>query len=444
MKEVRVMGDQKNRGWYVTLAGTGINLALGVLYSWSVISKNIPKEWGWSEADRALPYTIACLVFALMMVPAGRLQDKVGPKLVASLGGILCGGGLILASQFTTLGMFILGFGVLAGTGIGFGYASATPPAVKWFPPAKTGMIAGIVVAGFGLASVYTAPLCNALIKAYSTVSTVDGVETVVPGVQGTLFVLGIAFLIAVVLLSQMLVNPPPKPAAAPGTASAAAPTARDYTATEILRTPQFYLLWVMYVFNAGAGLMIIGKLAKLVEVQASFKAGFILVALLAIGNAGGRLLAGTLSDKMGRIRIMQAFTVFQAALMFTTPFMTNGAVLVLLSMCIGMCYGSNLALFPSITKDYFGIKNFGVNYGLVFTAWGIGSLMALAAGKIYDKYQSFQYALFLAGALLVVSVVLTLAVRKPVEGTLNACGGCKSAVPEQTAICPSCGTQMA
>ncbi len=390
------MSQSGNRGWVVALSGTGINLALGVLYSWSVISKEIPKEWNWTETFKSWPYTVACLVFALMMVPAGKLQDKFGPRIVASLGGILTGLGLMLASQFTSVTMFIVGFGILAGSGIGFGYASATPPAVKWFPPAKTGMISGVVVSGFGLASVYIAPLAKYLIKTL--------------GVQTTLLILGIAFMIIVVLLSQLLTNPPPKPAAA----KAAAAVAKDYGAGEMLGTSQFYMLWLMYAFNAGAGLMVIGKLAKLVEVQTGFKAGFILVALLAIGNAGGRLLAGTLSDKYGRTRILQVFTIFQAALMFLTPMIDNTIILILFSMCIGMNYGSNLALFPSITKDFFGLKNFGVNYGLVFTAWGVGSLMTLVAGKMYDLYQSFAIALYLAGAFLLITLVLSFVMRKP------------------------------
>ena len=168
LRRTKEMSESSKRGWIVTFAGTGINLALGVLYSWSTIKKAIPKDWGWTDTMKSWPYTIACLTFALMMVPAGKLQDKYGPRLVASMGGIFCGLGLIVASQFQTLGWFILGFGVLAGTGIGFGYASATPPAVKWFPPAKTGMIAGIVVAGFGLASVYIAPLGTKLLSVFS------------------------------------------------------------------------------------------------------------------------------------------------------------------------------------------------------------------------------------------------------------------------------------
>ena len=153
----------QNKGWTVTFAGIGINLALGVLYAWSVIKKAIPAEWGWSDADKALPYSIACIVFAFVMVPAGRLQDRIGPRWVATAGGILTGIGCIIASYAVTVAWFVIGFGIFAGAGIGLGYASATPPAVKWFSSRKTGLIAGLVVAGFGLASVYISPIANHL-----------------------------------------------------------------------------------------------------------------------------------------------------------------------------------------------------------------------------------------------------------------------------------------
>ena len=213
------------KGWIVTLAGTGINLALGVLYSWSVISKKIPEEWGWNEADKALPYTIACLVFAFMMVPAGKLQDLFGPRLVATLGGLFTGLGLILAYQFNSVAMYVLCFGVLAGTGFGLGYSSTTPPAIKWFPPAKTGMIAGIVVAGFGLASVYIAPLAQYLIGLY--------------GVPDTMLIFGVSFLVIVVILAQFLKNPPTA-ALTPQSGTTPATNTDDYKIGQVLSTYQF------------------------------------------------------------------------------------------------------------------------------------------------------------------------------------------------------------
>ncbi len=179
------MSEQvQSKGWSVTFAGMGVNLALGILYAWSVIKGGIPDSWGWNNADKALPYSIACLVFALAMVPAGRLQDKIGPRWVSTLGGLFVGIGFILAALTgSSLTGFVIGFGILGGIGIGFGYASATPPAVKWFPPQKTGMIAGLVVAGFGLASVYIAPLATSLLSVFATTVTItvpEGVKQVV------------------------------------------------------------------------------------------------------------------------------------------------------------------------------------------------------------------------------------------------------------------------
>jgi OFA family oxalate/formate antiporter-like MFS transporter len=398
-----------SHGWIVTFAGTGINLALGVLYAWSVISKQITKEWGWNETQAALPYSIAIALFAFMMVPAGRLQDKMGPRLTASLGGIFCGAGFLIACLGQSLAGMVIGFGILAGTGIGFGYASATPPAVKWFPPQRTGLIAGLVVAGFGLASVYIAPLANYLLNAF--------------GIQNTFMILGIAFLVIVVLLAQLMKNPPPgykpegAPAVQPKAGSVPKPAAKpaDYEWHEMLRTPQFYLLWIMFMFAAGAGLMIIGKLAKIVDLQAGIKAGFVFVAFLAVGNAGGRIVAGVLSDKIGRTWTMFIVFIFQAVLMFLLRGLDTYGTLFLASILIGFNYGANLSVFPSAVKDYFGLKNFGFNYGWVFTAWGVGGILGpLLSGWIYDSYKNFNNAYLIASVCLIFAALLTFVTRPP------------------------------
>ena len=399
----------EHHGWRVTFAGMGINLALGILYTWSVISKGIPAEWNWSEADKSWPYAIACLIFSIIMVPAGRIQDKFGPRLVASIGGILVGIGFVIASMTTTAFGFIIGFGLLAGAGIGFGYASATPPAIKWFPAAKTGLIAGIVVSGFGLASVYAAPLAKYLMAAYD--------------IQTLMLVLGIAFLVAVVGFAQIL-KPPPKgylPAGTKQTKTGAGKKKEDFVPKEMLGTLQFYMLWFMYACGAGAGLMVIAKLAAIAKQQANIELGFILVAVLAIGNGGGRIVAGILSDKIGRKNTMFICFVLQAVMVFLLSravqgsLLAKGPVLALISAAIGANYGSNLALFPSITKDFYGLKNFGVNYGLVFTAWGVGGFsLALLAGKMYDITASFNVAYYGASGLLILAAIMTFFLKPP------------------------------
>lgn len=409
----------KNHGWQVTFAGMGINLALGILYTWSVISAGIPEEWGWTQSDKSLPYAAACLIFSLIMVPAGRMQDKLSPRLVATLGGILVGLGMIMASRTTSPMGFMLGFGILAGAGIGFGYASATPPAVKWFPSSKTGTIAGIVVSGFGLALAYAAPLCKWMIANY--------------GLSSTVMYLGIAFLIVVCGLAQILKAPPAgyvPTGSTPKTASASGEKKEDFTPLEMLKTWQFYATWFMYACGAGAGLMIISVANKIVKTSintsiddAGLAATLTTVALiaLAVGNGGGRIVAGTLSDKLGRNLTLFMFLVCQAVLLVLLSQAKEGsvlaspAILIVITAIVGANYGSNLALFPSITKDFYGLKNFGMNYGFVFTAWGVGGFMlAKLAGKMYDKTHSFNFAYFTAAGLLVVAAAMVFFVKSP------------------------------
>lgn len=401
------MTANSNKGWIVTLAGTGINLALGVLYAWSVIAKQLTKSWGWSASDASLPYAVACGVFAVVMVFAGRAQDKIGPRIVAGLGGAMTGIGLILSSfaQQNSLWLMVLGFGVLAGTGIGLGYASATPPAVKWFPPAKKGMITGIVVSGFGLASVYIAPVTNTLL------ATV--------GINKTFLTLGIAFFIATVLLAQLLQDPPagyvpagmPAPSA---TAKTATSKKHDYDWHEMVKTPQFYLLWLMFAFASFAGLMIIGHMAKIAAAR-NIDLGFILVAVLAIGNASGRIIAGIVSDKLGRTRTMLLVFLSQAAVMLLFAKLNSMALLIAGAAAVGFNYGANLSLFPSTTADFFGTKNLGVNYGIVFTAWGVGGVFgSMVAGKIVDITGTYNMAFIVAAVLCVMAAALSFLTKAP------------------------------
>ena len=424
-----------HHGWRVVFAGLGINLALGILYTWSVISGSIPEEWEWTATEKSLPYMFACLTFSIIMVPAGRMQDKISPRFTASLGGILVGIGFVTASLTQSPIGYLIGFGILAGAGIGFGYASATPPVVKWFPPAKTGMIAGLVVSGFGLASVYAAPLAKWLSASY--------------GLQTMMMVLGIAFLVVVVALAQLL-KPPHKVLqwiqeyGDVGRAKKEA-MARDealkkgepiqvkkeeFTPKEMIKTPQFYILWFMYACGAGAGLMIISVAMKIVSgaqataetAQAAETIAIAAVVGLAIGNGGGRILAGMLSDKIGRKATLFMCFVFQAILIFLLTqaqdggmLENNAAALIVITALIGANYGSNLALFPSFTKDFYGLKNFGTNYGLVFTAWGVGGFMlSFLAGKMYDIHQTFSIAYYGASALLILAAIAVFLLKVP------------------------------
>ncbi len=160
MKKLR----RARNGWTVVIAGLAINLILGVLYAWGVIAKALGSDWHWTKTQATLPFTVATVCFAGMMVFAGRCQDKFGPRLVATTGGIMLGLGLVASALVHSPIAMALTFGVGAGLGIGLGYSATTPPAIKWFPPARKGVITGIVVSGVGLAAVYISPLTQYLL----------------------------------------------------------------------------------------------------------------------------------------------------------------------------------------------------------------------------------------------------------------------------------------
>lgn len=397
-----------NRGWTVTFAGLGINLALGILYAWSLTKGAIEKEFGWKGTQLNDPYALCCLVFAFAMILAGRCQDRFGPRLTATIGGLLVGAGFVVCSTTNSYALWLLGFGVLAGIGIGFGYSSATPPALKWFPPSKTGLIAGMVVAGFGLAPVYLAPVSQYLLGQF--------------GVQKTMLILGLAFVVIVCGLAQLLVNPPPGFAAAPKPAAGAAKPAAATHATpgEILGQPTFWLLWIIYFIGAGAGLMVIGSISGMAKTSMG-EAAFVAVAVMAVGNAGGRILAGILSDRIGRRWTLCLVLAIQAVLMFVAIPVTASkemaaVVIVLVAALIGANYGANLALFPAYTKDLWGLKSFGMNYGVVFTAWGVGGLVLprLQQTLTANSGGSYGSSFATAGVLLLLGAALTFLIRPP------------------------------
>lgn len=405
----------------VTGAGTGINLALGVLYTWSIFKGEIRASieeggagsFNWNMASLNDPYAVCCLVFACMMILGGKCQDSFGPGKTAAIGGALVGLGFVWISQTTSYISWILGFGVLVGTGIAFGYSSATPPALKWYPPAKTGMIAGIVVSGFGLAAVYIAPLATYLLNTI--------------GLQQAMLVFGIAFFIVLSLFSTLLKNPPEgyvpvgfaerRGSCDVSREGRTAIKDEDVPPLKVIKTLAFWELWVLYFIGAGAGLMVIGSVAGMAKESLGENA-FWAVAILAIGNAGGRIAAGVLSDRIGRRLTLAAMFLFQAAMMFLAIEIigrgeTSPVLLILIATFIGFNYGANLTLFPSFAKDMWGMKNFGVNYGLLFTAWGVGGfLMSRASQTLIANTGSYASSFLAAGLMLLIGTGITFMVR--------------------------------
>ncbi len=338
-----------------------------------------------------------------MMIFAGRAQDKFGPRIVALLGGVMFGSGLILSGFTQSPAVMVITFGVIGGIGIGLCYSATTPSAIKWFSSSKKGIISGIVVSGVGLAPVYMAPLTAYFLKLY--------------GIQQSFIILGIIALTAITLFSLILKNPPAGfvPAQASASQKTSAPASRNFTWSEMLKKRQFYLLWIIYLLSATAGLMLIAHMASIAGTQAAWKAGFILVVVLSAFNALGRVVGGFLSDKIGRKSALILVLLLQACNMFIFTYYNTIPSLAIGASLAGLAYGSLFSLMPSITADFFGIKNMGVNYGLIFTGWGIAAVIGpMLGGVVVMKSGTYTVSYILAGVLLVIGMLLALKIKAP------------------------------
>jgi OFA family oxalate/formate antiporter-like MFS transporter len=387
--------------------GLAINLVLGVLYAWSVMGKALVAEWNWTKAQASLPFTASSVVFAVMMIFAGRLQDRIGPRVAATLGGLMLGAGLAASALARTPAAMMLTFGLIGGSGIALGYSATTPSAVKWFPPRMKGMVTGIAVSGVGIAAVYISPLTRWLLGPANDIAR-------------AFVVLGVGTVVLVTVLAQFLVNPPPgySPAGAAATNGDAASgqhPAPDLDWHEMLRTPQFYRLWLMFVFTASAGLMVIGNLTVIAKMQAGWEWGFLAVSVLAVLNTVGRLAGGYLSDRIGRTRAMVLFFALQALNMLLFTHYRTPNLLLVGAAVTGFSYGALFALMPAATAEYYGIRNLGVNYGFVFSAFGVAAFVgATVAGWIADRYKSYDHAYQLNFVLLIAGIAVALTTRSP------------------------------
>jgi OFA family oxalate/formate antiporter-like MFS transporter len=404
------------KAWRVVFAGTTINLCLGVLYAWSVWLKYLTdKDYmlahGWaaplSAEQAANPASLCILLFALLMFPGGRIQDKMGPKVAAAVSAFFMAAGLLVAGLTKSYAGIMWGFGVGGGIGMGVGYAAPTPAALKWFGPHRRGLIAGLVVSGYGGAAFYVAPLIHWLITSYS--------------LSVSFIVLGIAYGIVIFIAGMLLAWPEPgyvvpiPEAVKAKLAASTAATKADWAPSEVLKTWQAYALILLFCLNTQAGLLIIGHAAKMVAPMLA--SGFIIVAFGGALNAAGRIGTGKYSDILGRNKAYMINAAAAAICMFALPAIISAKSLFVAFVAIGIAYwvyGGGLSLLPSFTGDFYGLKNFGMNYAIVFVGWGLGAFMPKLGGRIKDVTGSYDWAFYLAGILLVVAIIICSVTKRP------------------------------
>ncbi|OPY57319.1 MAG: putative MFS-type transporter YhjX [Pelotomaculum sp. PtaU1.Bin035] len=402
MSEEKVM----NR-WLVVVGALLIQIALGAVYIWSVFKAPLMAKFHWEPAATNLTFSIIILLFAIGVVIFGKIQDKIGPRWVATTGGILLGVGLLLASMTTTIGWLYITFGVIGGLGIGAGYVCPLATCVKWFPD-KKGLITGLAVAGFGGGALVFTPVAKSLIAS--------------KGVLDTFAYLGVIFGICVIIGAQLLKNPPPgyKPAGWEPPVQATGKTgAADFSTGDMFKTAQFYFMWISYLFGSAAGLMIISNALPIAQAQGLSEAlAASAVMTVSVFNAAGRLIWGTVSDKVGRTKTLMIIFALCGITMIGLKALTGTSILLGVSL-VGFCFGGFLALYPSLTADYYGTKFLGTNYGMMFMAYGIAAILG---PMLYDLMKSpaagqlSATPLIISGVLCFVSLALVLILKPPAK----------------------------
>jgi OFA family oxalate/formate antiporter-like MFS transporter len=404
------MNDPTRGRWLLAGAAVLVQLALGAVYAWSVFVNPFIAQMGWSRTQTTLPFTVAIGVIFIGTLVGGRIQDRIGPRPVVLVGGVIYSVGMMLASLVETpdqLWLLILTYGLIAGLGLGAGYIVPIAMLVKWFPD-RRGLITGIAVAGFGAGALITAPVANRLID------PTDVAATFLP--------LGLAYLVATLVGGSFFRNPP-EGYAVPGfepSSTRVEATSDSYLLGEALRTPQWYRLTAILTLNVTAGIALVSQAAPaavaIAGMSSASAAG--LVGILGIFNGVGRVLWGWGSDHMGRMRAFAAMFVIQIACFAVLPSAGSAALFSVIAALVYLCYGGGFGTMPAAAADFFGPRNAGGIYGAMIVAWSLGGVVGpLAIATIVDSTGGFSTPFYLIAGLAAVSVALPLTTRKPQAG---------------------------
>ena len=415
---VTIADGKKFNRWVPVIAGVTMQLCLGVAYIWSVFqtafqskfmlvdAKGVFNSTGDAKkaAQIALSFSILLFVMTIGSAVGGRIQDKLRPKPVVMVGGIIMAIGFFLV-QFATLDTIWylwLTYGVIGGFGCGAIYTTVIATCQKWFPD-KRGLITGIIVSALGFGGVVFTLISEGLIKSL--------------GVSQTFMWIGIIFEVVTVVGSFFMLNPPEgfKPEGwTPPAKKANAPHAQDFLPSQTLKTPQFYMIFLAFMLACSAGFMVI-PFAKDIAKGAGLPKGAIFSAVIIIAafNSLGRLTWGWVSDRLGRKNTLILLMVITSVLMLLAIVAKSYAMLTLIG-AIAFCYGGFLGTFPALTADFFGVKNMGVNYGMILLGFGTGAVIFTKIAGDFRAVKDFSTPFIISSIVIFVAAAIIFFLKHP------------------------------
>jgi len=394
--------------WGIAVAAVIMQVCLGAVYGWSVFVKPLMNAEHWTLARVSLTFTLAIVFLGVGTVVGGLWQDRVGPRIVASVAGVLYGLGYAVAAFAVSrhsLGGLYFGYGALSGVGMGMGYICPVATLVKWFPD-RRGLMTGVAVCGYGAGALVMSPIAAR--------------EILARGVSATFLTLGTAYLILVVITAQFYKNPPQgwRPQGwEPRSSVAKAATTDEFTVKEAMGTWQFWMLWAMLFLNVSAGIMIISQASPMAQqiVGLTPVAAAGIVGVISIFNGLGRILWAAVSDYLGRARVYALLYLIQVVVFFSLPHLHTVALFTSAIALIGLCYGGGFGTMPSFTADFFGAKYMGGIYGWVLLAWGAGAIPSpILIARVRQTTGEYTTAIYVIAVVMLSSLLLPFMARRP------------------------------
>ena len=394
------MKNKSENRWLIVLGTVIAQLGLGTIYTWSLFNQPLVNKFGWQLSKVALTFSITSFALAFATLFAGKLQDKLGIRKLISIAGIIMGIGLMLTSRVTSISMLYVMAGLIVGAADGIAYITTLSNCIKWFPE-KKGLISGISVGAYGTGS---------LVFKYINASLISS-----KGVTGAFLYWGIMTMILILTGAQLL-----KDASSETVSVNNSSKGNNFTVREMLKTRQVYLLFIVFFTACMSGLYLIG-IVKDIGVQLAGLTPAVAanaVAMVAIFNTAGRIILGTLSDKVGRLKVVLfTLTVTAIAVSVLSFVHLNFGIFFACVAGIAFCFGGNITVFPAIVGDFFGLKNHSKNYGIIYQGFGFG---ALSGSFIAALVGGFKPTFTVVGILCIVSIVIVATIKAPVESPEN------------------------
>ena len=397
------MTKQKNRR--MILGALFVNaFCCGGVYAWSVFSGSLAEYRNWDYGQVTLAYSLMSLMLSFFGIAGGKILDRFGPKKLMLAASVMWGGGWFLTGCVGQLWQLYLVFGIMAAVGSGLAYNPSITTAVRWYPD-KKGFASGLITGATGLSSLVVAPVANMLLERYN--------------VSVAFRIVGAAFLL--LMFCASLLTDTPEPGWVPGGCEAGgkasnAGAANDLTWKEMFGDRRFYLIWLAFLGGCVSGLMLIGHASTIGKEVAGISSGeaALLVGIMAVANFGGRLVLGSLSDVLGRHRIVTGVMLLCALDMVFLSRVTTFPAFVAAIVITGVCFGGTLATFSALTSDTFGPRYNGINYSIIFTGYGIASIVGPnMATAIRTTTGSYSGAFLFAAVCSILAAGLCLAAGK-------------------------------